>query len=1043
MAKDILPNLKIKIPSSTNPVPFFNNTGLDTVFSKEVSKLFKEREITFGMLPEMEEKRKVYEEIVRRFGSINGVNLQFALFDRFNLFDPPGTKPSKWMLTPLKSVIQPENVEAKKKGSYQNTGSLLTSKATIESGITALSATLRPGSTGETGMVFNFKHYQDFWVASYRNDEQNKIKNAFIIKRVLYGHVAEYGKGVLIPTDFTNLTIVISVRKNEGGSRANIALENSSESIGVDLRNIEIEANTAIGFYSQNSIDAEYFTLRSESNSKSMVFFPIETDIDRLVNERYERIFNVYNIDLRPNNWLSLFKRLWAEKYFAKRKLENIQKIYSALFETGPDKTPPSPEDIDNTEGRVKQSFEDYLRAENKYQEFSSFMSSAGASVPEEPQHDDFLSVFNNTTIAGKIEQQIQRNAFVTWKEFFITKAILKPGSNMSSLITKAKRLEVINTEGEEAWGMYVRSIIKPYVAWDTIEKVPHYRFVLENIGDTSETEDGTCIISHKFWKTNHTSSKEDFKIEISNPNKVTEKINEIIEGGSSDNQSVKKETDMREYRNQNGEYVDQYGISLQDHVIALTERQDASVSNILVIPSFESDQSLSPDSILIVKDPIFSGKQLHSPSIQFFEKFVMDIQWDGIGLGEFSHSVNLFPGEERELKIVTSKKRSWETVSKSKSSSKATSASESAQASKRNDSFASKVSDSLDTSSSFSRSASSSTSFGANVSASGGFGFFSASASANYSSQSSEQSNSNLSSVAKRASEVASQSGAEVSQNNKVSFSSSTETEQSFESKVAGEDMETESSTIKIYNINEGRTANYNFFQVTNIYNTLIKIEDCSININTGVEIIPGTGITISKRFELEDFTQITKAFPLYSTKEKKDIFKIIAAQIIVRYVRLTGDSHDDNPQILVPDRLVDQKKLKTLRASCLKVLESDVDDEVIPNSSRKKVTSLADRLPEELMDLKKIKFKIEGFDLTTKNTYTINSGKYYVESLLGVIPATEEYLEERRKIETEKQRADVEEIRARIKDGVYPQAWPEKLTSLSIGENTNNKVQ
>jgi hypothetical protein len=55
-------------------------------------------------------------------------------------------------------------------------------------------------------------------------------------------------------------------------------------------------------------------------------------------------------------------------------------------------------------------------------------------------------------------------------------------------------------------------------------------------------------------------------------------------------------------------------------------------------------------------------------------------------------------------------------------------------------------------------------------------------------------------------------------------------------------------------------------------------------------------------------------------------------------------------------------------------------------------------------------------------------------MDSEVGLQPATEKYLEDRRDIQTEKQRAEVEEIRARIKQGVFHPPLPAGLTSLAV---------
>jgi hypothetical protein len=66
------------------------------------------------------------------------------------------------------------------------------------------------------------------------------------------------------------------------------------------------------------------------------------------------------------------------------------------------------------------------------------------------------------------------------------------------------------------------------------------------------------------------------------------------------------------------------------------------------------------------------------------------------------------------------------------------------------------------------------------------------------------------------------------------------------------------------------------------------------------------------------------------------------------------------------------------------------------------------------------------------------VNSGSYYLDAQVGAMPATERYLEERRTIETDRQRAAVEEARARAAAGVFFPELPQTVTNLSLDDVT-----
>lgn len=1049
--KDLKDYLNIQKPVSTNLIPFYNTSTLDRALSVELNNLLDDREITFGMLPDMEEKRKLYKDILDRIGGdIENFDFQLPLFENYEVYDPPGTS-SHWQLTPFNSVIQGLEVDYDQPGKYQNLGTLLIGREDVGTSPKKLTANAKIGSKGEAGIIFNFKSYDDFWIFSYYNNpkKSDKLKNALVVRRVLFGFVTEYGRVIPKNYDLTNKMVDFKVEATGSDINAKVLEEGTTKEVGsIRIKNLKLLDEVKCGLYSQNNGDNEYFHFFVSYATGDDLVYPFNTDLLKLQNTTYEKDFDIYNVDLRPMSWLGTFKRLWAEKFFTKERLTLAEGIYSSLLEKNEEDAEllsVSPEDIDNAEGRVRKAFNDYLIAEDKFQEFATFMSEAGVIIPEESSSDDFKSVFSQSApnSISTIEQEVKAATYTTWKEFYYTGAVIRKGVDFSSLISDEKREEILTKSGEAGWNLYVRNTIAPHTVKTVQKQVPHYRFVISHLGDKIETPEGECYIVGKYWKTNQTKEshegsdgRSNFSIQISDVNAVSTTIKSIMSPGSAmdpNAQSIDIESDIREYKEINGALVDQYGVTIQDHVIRLTENYDEKINNVLIVPIYDTNESVRPDRVMVIKNPIFSGKQLHPISVQFHEKYSMDVRWEGVSLGEFSHSVNLFPGEEREIKMVATRKKSWETVSKSKTSTKASSSSESTQASKRNDSFSSKISDSMEKSSDFASSKSTKSKASVTVKASGGFGPFSASASASYSRDSSSESSSKMSSVSKKASELASQSGSEVSNNNKVAFSSTTDTESSLESKVSGEDMESETSTIKLYNINEGKTANYNFYQVTNVYNTAVSVENVSITIDTGIEIIPGTGLTVSKEFELEDFRKIYSEFFIYNEDEKKNLFKIVSAQIIQRYLKLDRDKIDDDPQILkVESGKATQDRLATLRAEVNKVLSKTLN--TVALSTKKPADNLVDQLPDDLLDLREYEFEIVPFEVDSSNYYTINSGKYYVDAHLGHMPATEDYLEERRKIETDRQKALVNELKKRTEKGVFFPEFPENIQSLSI---------
>jgi hypothetical protein len=529
-----------------------------------------------------------------------------------------------------------------------------------------------------------------------------------------------------------------------------------------------------------------------------------------------------------------------------------------------------------------------------------------------------------------------------------------------------------------------------------------------------------------------------------------SEEIEQILFGITRNFSEIKDKSDVRTYTFVNGEYIDQFGIPIHEHVLDVGNRLDDEMEYFLIIPFFQSPTDSNPSHQLIIRNPIFSGKQIRPASFHFEEQYIMDVNWSGIGLGEFSHSVNLFPGEERELQLVTSKKKSWETVEKIVRSSKSASTYDTTQETKRNDSFETALQASIEknTSSSVtdSTASTSTSSFSLAASVSGGFGPVKASVNANYAQNSSRNSANastrSLSSVAKNARNMASKASGEVSNNNKVSFVSSSDMQEDLQKKVSAEDTETETTNIKIRNINEGKTVNYNFFQVTNIYSTLLRIEDAKVHISTGIEVIPGTGITINKTYEIEDVGSVLNDFRIYSLDDRKKILAAISLQIVKYYMLIKGDRIDDSPQIVCV-RNEDTEALKALRTTCTELSFSDSQLDRIEKGEADSVFEevISPEFIERLVTFGKSKNYVQPMEVGERDYYVVNSGKYYVDAQVGIKPATEDYLESRREIETQRQKALVEELKARTKAGVFFQELPKGVTSLAMeGEKLPN---
>lgn len=385
--------------------------------------------------------------------------------------------------------------------------------------------------------------------------------------------------------------------------------------------------------------------------------------------------------------------------------------------------------------------------------------------------------------------------------------------------------------------------------------------------------------------------------------------------------------------------FYNQFGQSLQNFM-----SNNSDNDSVVVLPYFDSVGSISNEVIQVVRNPIASNKTPGMPVIKLVESYTLEVGWQGYALGELSHSFNLFPGESKELVVEKSTKKTSkisEKVGREEARKQSTTSSfednlsselssglkgfESSEM-KSNDASSSK---SLDKNSSSDESSNSQDitetqdrnwEVSAKADANWGWGSAEISGSAGGKSnvnantksnrkstwnnsnedayeiskstegqlknnQSSEVMKKNLSNSVKKVAN-------ETSSNNKLEFSSTSSEEYQEES--------SNKEVIKLENPNIGKTINYNFFQVQNIYGTQTNISDVKIVVDSGKELIDKTGINDVKVYEIEEFGKI------FCNSDGSDrsaiISAIIARKVLNHYANIPPYFNSGNGAIQLP---------------------------------------------------------------------------------------------------------------------------------------------
>jgi hypothetical protein len=279
---------------------------------------------------------------------------------------------------------------------------------------------------------------------------------------------------------------------------------------------------------------------------------------------------------------------------------------------------------------------------------------------------------------------------------------------------------------------------------------------------------------------------------------------------------------------------------------------------------------------------------------------------------------------------------------------------------------------------------------------------------------QTAQKSNKESKETLKKAlSNVINKAASEASENNKVSFTSSTSRE-----------LETTASrkeTVSLENPNVGRTINYHLFQAQNIFETSTALIDVKIVLDPGIEIVKYSDLTDLRVFDLEEFGRI------YFNSDAEDprialLAAIVARQVFKTYGRIDGKPGAGDAIRFTDVVPMDEEMYNVLNLSFPWQAEGSLEE------------SLVAPLRKALTYHKSISLRFNEVELIPPAVHTVNSGSYYMDSEVGLQPATEKYLEDRRDIQTEKQRVEIEEIRARIKEGVFHQPLPAGLTTLNL---------
>ncbi|MEM9331109.1 MAG: hypothetical protein AAGA53_07265 [Pseudomonadota bacterium] len=465
----------------------------------------------------------------------------------------------------------------------------------------------------------------------------------------------------------------------------------------------------------------------------------------------------------------------------------------------------------------------------------------------------------------------------------------------------------------------------------------------------------------------------------------------------------------------------------------------------VVMVPEY--DYSLTGRKVVakyhIYKYPLPGIVSTRLPSMFIRESLSFRTVWKNTELGELSSSINLAPGEEREITITRSfQKETTSTETRTSvfelSSSESTDLADEMESVARNENdLKTHAGGSSKKTEDKKREAKAGFSSPASPwNASGGFeNKNSLEENSDWSSDHSIKSfNSSMNKVARKAARS-------INQKNKQEVTS-TKTEKTTVSN-------TDSTNIKISNINQGRTLNLMFYKVYNRYTGGLYMEDLKLQVRSGVEIIAGSGLYPNREFDLSEVDAVLEEFdqtplPIPMSQEQKAAYHLNLLTTLDKMLEHEYESAD----ITDPEEGVGPPPGKTSgpdanglqsRGSPVtfgrKWFESSWKDQAqVSVKNREMVLMSADSDPVAELEEEKRKLEALYSRLTVSNIsldeedLLVTSPGFYLDSILGVRAGTEPYSEEMRIQEIRMRAAEVAETEA---NAVYKLAQSQRIAS------------
>lgn len=408
----------------------------------------------------------------------------------------------------------------------------------------------------------------------------------------------------------------------------------------------------------------------------------------------------------------------------------------------------------------------------------------------------------------------------------------------------------------------------------------------------------------------------------------------------------------------------------------------------VLLMPVYR--QSLFGEDVIagyhLIHNPKRGRRIVGMPEFYLEEQISYKLRWLGMELGELLSSINLLPGEVRDISIKTTRSSLREEELKSTQN------------------FEAETSNSYDTVSSveneFQRENTSEKTKSWSVKASGSYGAFSAGGSASGTSKKTARQ------FAKSLNKLTTQA---ISKMRKSSRSEIVARE------LSREELESVSSSSgQVSNPNVGRTMNVNYFAINNVFASATYLEDIGFSYISPFELIDGTDIREVRTFSKEEL-------PEFLDSVAADIARMIEMGLEFSPETVTDDALPTRAEMRAKAGELAKDFIEKLKQDILATIK-DYSSEVVPQEEAMEIQPVEAFMvkdaeaemrvfnPAEDVNLKATIKKLVATGHPIEPDLVISpSAAVYADASTGATEGLETYAVDMRKLEVEKQLADV----------------------------------